>query len=30
LPRAEGKTLIVNVTRRGYRLASPGIRVIIT
>lgn len=29
LPRTRGKTLIVNVTRRGYRLASPDIRVTI-
>jgi DNA-binding winged helix-turn-helix (wHTH) protein len=30
LPRAEGRTLIVNVTRRGYRLASPPIRVVLS
>jgi hypothetical protein len=30
LPRTAGRTLIVNVTGRGYRLASPDIRVIIT
>ena len=30
LPRAEGRTLIINMTRRGYRLASPPIRVVLS
>jgi hypothetical protein len=29
LPRTEGRTLIVSVRRRGYRLASPPIRVVL-
>ncbi len=29
LPREQGRDLIVNVTRRGYRLASPPIRVVL-
>jgi DNA-binding winged helix-turn-helix (wHTH) protein len=30
VPRDEGRALIVNVTRRGYRLASPPIRVVLS